>query len=172
VQRRATENRGWVECSIYVIKKVHLLNTQYRMDPKILAFPNREFYEQRIISGDNVLNRAIYVKQPFLFIDTSGRSTEELEGFSYTNVYEATVLKSLLDRDEDINRLVKESQFPVRIMIITPYKAQVKVIKEHLAFIKKKGTTLDVSTIDSYQGEIVTRSALAGDKQGCRSAIS
>jgi superfamily I DNA and/or RNA helicase len=142
------------------------------MDPKILAFPNREFYEQRIISGDNVLNRAIYVKQPFLFIDTSGRSTEELEGFSYTNVYEATVLKSLLDRDEDINRLVKESQFPVRIMIITPYKAQVKVIKEHLAFIKKKGTTLDVSTIDSYQGEIVTRSALAGDKQGCRSAIS
>jgi senataxin len=57
--------------------KIHLLDTQYRMDPDILRFPNQRFYSKRIKSGENVKIRHPPVKNPFLFIDTKGRGSEE-----------------------------------------------------------------------------------------------
>jgi senataxin len=41
--------RSWLQnIQNYHPDKVHLLDTQYRMDPKILAFPNNMFYDNRI----------------------------------------------------------------------------------------------------------------------------
>ena len=34
--------------------KKHLLNVQHRMHPSISLFPNREFYESKILDGPNV----------------------------------------------------------------------------------------------------------------------
>lgn len=42
--------------------KKHLLNVQYRMHPAIILFPNREFYENKILDGRNV-KEAMYEKR-------------------------------------------------------------------------------------------------------------
>jgi hypothetical protein len=131
-------------------EKVHLLDTQYRMDPKILVFPNRTFYDNRILSGESVLSRDIYVENPFLFVDTDGRGQEEQEAFSWTNVYEATVIKALLLTDLDIQRLLQESS-NARVIIITPYRAQAKLLKEIIKIPRQ--CNLQIATVDSFQGQ-------------------
>jgi superfamily I DNA and/or RNA helicase len=65
--------------------KVHLLDTQYRMDRAILDFPNKKFYNRRINSGDNVVGREPHVSTPIQFIDTKGRGREEKHQFSWKN---------------------------------------------------------------------------------------
>ena len=75
----------------YHPSKVHLLDTQYRMDPsRALDFVNQTFYQGRLMSDDMVKNREPIVKHPFQFISTSeeGSGTEENEHFSYKNEYE------------------------------------------------------------------------------------
>jgi len=146
---------SWLEI-VYKFQpeKVHLLDTQYRMDPKILRFPNRTFYRDRIISGDNVHSREPFVAKPFLFIDTSRRGSEEREAFSWKNAYEVVVIQSLLFHDPDIQRLAQKGRkdpWPVRIIVITPYSGQVKLLKETLAC--PRGCVLDVATVDSFQGQ-------------------
>ena len=142
---------SWLE-KIYKFQpeKVHLLDTQYRMDPTILQFPNKTFYHNRVSSGEVVLSREPYVAKPFLFIDTLQRGSEEQDGYSWKNVYEAVVIKSLLFRDPDIQRLAQDP-WPTRIIIITPYSGQVKYLKETL--VCPQGCTLDIATVDSFQGQ-------------------
>lgn len=132
-------------------EKVHLLDTQYRMDPGILLFPNRTFYQNRILSGDNVHSREPYVEYPFLFINTSRRGSEEKNAFSFQNVYESVAIQALLFRDTDIQRLVNESRSGVRIIVISPYRAQVKLLKGFLSC--PRNCTLDIATVDSFQGQ-------------------
>lgn len=131
-------------------ENVHLLDTQYCMDPVILTFPNRTFYQDRILSGDNVLSRDPYVDKPFLFIDTSRRGSEEKNAFSFQNVYETFAIQALIFGDPDIQRLANDSR-PTRIIVIKPYRAQVKLLKETLKC--PRNCTLDISTVDSFQGQ-------------------
>ena len=61
-----------------------LLDTQYRMNDEIMAFPNREFYEGRIRSGSHNARRTLAslrrfqgeVRQPVIWIDTAGSAVE------------------------------------------------------------------------------------------------
>ena len=128
--------------------KVHLLDTQYRMDKAILAFPNRQFYRSQIRSGDNVIGREPYVSKTIQFVDTNGRGREEKNEFSWQNEYEAVVVKSLLNTDEDIIKL-REYSPDTRIIIITPYRAQVALLTRQL----KKTRGVEVATVDSFQGQ-------------------
>lgn len=132
----------------FLPEKVHLLNTQYRMDKAILEFPNARFYKKQVMSGDNVVGREPYVVNPIQFIDTKGRGREEKSQFSWKNEYEAVVVKSLLNTDEDIIKLRGCSPH-TRIIIITPYRAQVCILTEQL----KKVTGVEISTVDSFQGQ-------------------
>jgi ATP-dependent RNA/DNA helicase IGHMBP2 len=130
--------------------KVHLLNTQYRMDSQILAFPNREFYSNRIMSGRSVKGRSPFVEKPFLFIDTKKKGSEEQVDLSWQNVYEATLIKSMLATDPDIKTILAESENP-RIIIITPYRAQAKLLKDVVKSLNIQ--SLAVATTDSFQGQ-------------------
>jgi AAA domain len=129
--------------------KMHLLDTQYRMDPAILRFPNQRFYSKRIKSGDNVKVRCPPVENPFLFIDTQGRGREERdETLSYRNSYEIAVIRDVLKNDSDIAGILRANPHS-RIIIITPYKAQVALLQEmgrSLKFINP-----EVSTVDAFQ---------------------
>lgn len=127
--------------------QIHLLNVQYRMDVKILEFPNKQFYSRRIMSGDNVMGREPYVESPIAFIDTKGRGREEKDDFSWINQYEAVVIKSLLNTDEDIIK-IRSSPPTTRTIIISPYRAQVSLLAEQL----KKVKGVEVTTVDSVQG--------------------
>ncbi|GKY96310.1 hypothetical protein MPSEU_000590700 [Mayamaea pseudoterrestris] len=130
-------------------ESVHLLDTQYRMDPLILKFPNRAFYKNRIQSGDNVFGREPRVDQPFLFVDTQRRGKEERDFYSHRNPYEAVVIKSLIKTDPDILRIL-DSHINPRIIVIAPYRSQVKLLKESLEGL---GLPIEVATVDSFQGQ-------------------
>jgi len=130
--------------------KVHLLDTQYRMDPVILQFPNKRFYESRVMSGENVQNREPQVFAPFLFFDTQGRGREESDKtFSFRNSYEIAVIKDLLKQDPDIVAII-EAHLDARIIIITPYKSQAKHLREMCGPLKMN---IEVSTVDAFQGQ-------------------
>ena len=132
-------------------EKVHLLDTQYRMDPQILRFPNAHFYAKRIKSGENVLNRQPSLDLPFQFVDTRGQGREERDrNFSFKNSYEATVVKNILQNDPDIKILLQKSE-KLRIIIITPYKAQMKLLAEQIRVSRPH--SVDVSTVDAFQGQ-------------------
>jgi senataxin len=132
-------------------RKIHLLDTQYRMDPEILKFPNASFYSGRIMSGENVFGRSPYVEFPFRFIDTAKCGQEEEDKYSFKNAYEAAVIKSLLKSDSDILR-VRKSDPHCRIIIITPYKAQVDLLESTLSDTKGVGS-VSIATVDSFQGQ-------------------
>ena len=68
-------------------EQVHMLNVQYRMDKTILDFPNKRFYRNQIMSGDNVVGREPFVAHPVLFVDTQRRGREEKNQYSWINHY-------------------------------------------------------------------------------------
>lgn len=140
-------------------KKVHLLDTQYRMDPPLLEFANETFYGNRIKSDISVMNRRPHVEQNFRFITTSeyGDDAEEKRGpswcdESWCNEYEAGVIKSLIKSDKDIRNIQSELEGNARIIVITPYKAQVAKLRQVLKKIQGVRNA-DISTVDSFQGQ-------------------
>jgi hypothetical protein len=136
--------------------KVHLLDTQYRMDPKILDFPNNSFYNNRILSGLNVSQRsttkgAPKIHHPFQCVDTCGRGIEQKRDMSWKNDFEVETIRDLLQRDGDIQRLL-DVQPDARIIIIAPYRAQVRLLQERVK-APRKTARLDIATVDSFQGQ-------------------
>ena len=132
--------------------KVHLLDTQYRMDPEILKFPNAMFYKNRIKSGDCVLRYSPAVSRPVGFVDTSNRSCEERDNFSTKNSQEAFIIRALLREDSDIQAILQEESS--KVAVITPYSAQENLLKYELKKVKSlRMKNWTVSTVDSFQGQ-------------------
>lgn len=128
--------------------KVHLLDTQYRMDPVLLTFPNKRFYDCRIKSGENVRLRKPSIAEPFLFLDTHGKGREEKdEKLSYRNAYEVAVIYDLLKNDRDIIAIF-EANPDARTVIITPYKGQARLLRQ-----RPNSDKIEVSTVDAFQGQ-------------------
>ena len=110
---------------------VHLLNTQYRMNPVISEFPRHIFYEGMLLDGPNVqepdfggnLKTAIKYKfphvQPFTIFDLD--SKEERDGTSLSNKAEAQLVLQLYQSlDKETDGMLAKS----RVAVITPYSQQ------------------------------------------------
>ena len=114
----------------------------------MLRFPNQRFYSKRIKSGDNVKIRHPPVKNPFLFIDTQGRGSEERDDtLSFRNSFEIAVIRDILKNDADIASILGANP-QARVIIIAPYKAQVKLLQD---MCRSLTLNLDVSTVDAFQ---------------------
>jgi ATP-dependent RNA/DNA helicase IGHMBP2 len=132
-------------------ERLQFLNTQYRMEEEILGFSNQEFYENKVITHDSVINRQKIHKElfssPLVFIDTAGTGFEEessLESDSIKNSGEADILIKI------VNRLLENIEIdPSNIGIIAPYKEQVFCIREKLP---TELANMEVATVDSFQG--------------------
>ncbi|KAL9184986.1 hypothetical protein ACHAXT_002763 [Thalassiosira profunda] len=141
--------------------EVHLLNTQYRMNPEISAFPRHIFYQGMLLDGPNVqqpefggpLKTAIRYKlpyvQPFSIFDLD--SKEERDGTSLSNKKEAQLALHLyrtLDRETD-GLLAK-----TRVAVITPYSQQSSLL--HRLFKESYGESypsrVEINTVDAFQG--------------------
>ena len=136
-------------------EKVHLLNTQYRMDPKILVFPNKSFYNSQIQNGSNVTLRTNgagpKISKPFQWFDTCGRGKEQKVEMSWKNDFEVEAIRHLLQVDGDIQRLL-QAEPTARIIIIAPYRSQVKLLQQRVK-APRKTARLDIATVDSFQGQ-------------------
>ena len=136
---------------------VHLLDTQYRMHPQISMFPSKAFYDSRLLDGDNMaaLRRRPWHKEPLLgpyqFFDVQGQHQAASKGHSLINIAEVKVAleiyNALISRFDDYD-------FKGKIGIITPYKSQLRELKER--FVRNFGRNIlesvEFNTTDAFQG--------------------
>nr|GMC57398.1 probable helicase MAGATAMA 3 isoform X1 [Ipomoea batatas] len=141
-------------------QKKHLLNIQYRMHPSICLFPNRKFYEEKIMNGPNVTNLS-YEKRflkgamfgPYSFINISKGKEEFDHKFSFKNMAEAFAVAEIIAM---LYRESLVSKQRARVGCISPYKAQVSAIQKQIG--KKYSTdvgsefSVNVRSVDGFQG--------------------
>ncbi len=134
-----------------------LLDVQYRMNEEIMQFPSQELYEGKLIADESVrahvladlpgVSRTELTERPLLLIDTSGAGySEELEpgGLSRRNAEEAEVVVKC------VIQLREAGVAPEAISVITPYSAQVRLLR---GIFQERGIAgIEVDTVDGFQG--------------------
>lgn len=147
-----------------------LLDTQYRMHPEIRKFPSKSFYGDQLQDSFDVGDQTkkpwheYPIFGPFAFIDVASKERRGEGDSSFSNDCEADVavfmVKELLRRYE-----AQITGSPLTVGVISPYKAQVAVLKEKFraadllppAGGEKKlpsggSVEMEISTIDGFQG--------------------
>ncbi|XP_030499105.2 uncharacterized protein LOC115714517 isoform X2 [Cannabis sativa] len=159
ISEEADFGRSLFERLAYLGHKKNLLNVQYRMHPSISLFPNKEFYNNQILNGQNVKDRS-YNKSflrgkmygSYSFINVSHGKEEFDDKRSRKNIVEVAVI---LEMVESLHKQIILTKKKVRVGVITPYKAQVHALTEkmrkytsdpHNAFF------VSVRTVDGFQG--------------------
>ncbi|XXH05891.1 hypothetical protein Hte_012332 [Hypoxylon texense] len=153
---------------------VHLLDTQYRMHPEISLFPSQEFYERRLVDGDDMRRlrhqpwHQSALLGPYRFFDVKGIQERGRKGQSLVNNEELKVAMQLYDR------LVADYSgvdFKRKIGIITPYKAQLFQLREQFSrrYGDKIKEHIEFNTTDAFQGrecEIIIFSCVRASPTG------
>ncbi|MES2730600.1 MAG: AAA domain-containing protein [Bacteroidota bacterium] len=142
-----------------------LLQTQYRMHEHIMQFSNEQFYESLLLADDSVKNVLLeevdYQELPVEFIDTAGCGFEEKfnpEGRSISNPEEARLLfRHLAAFWENLVQFHPDLLLPaLRVGILSPYKAQVELLKEiftEYPLLIEYAAHFTIQTIDGFQGQ-------------------
>ncbi|KAI5305347.1 hypothetical protein KEM56_004657 [Ascosphaera pollenicola] len=156
-------------------KDVHLLDTQYRMHPQISAFPSAAFYDGRLKNGPNMeaLRKRVWHNSellcPYRFFDVQGMHSNATKGHSLINYAEMRVAMKLYERL--ITDYRSKYDFAQKIGIITPYKGQLRLLKNE--FSAKYGKTIfeevEFNTTDAFQGrecEVIIFSCVRASNRG------
>lgn len=136
---------------------VQMLKTQYRMHPEIREFPSREFYSEALEDGEDVLHqtkRAWHEYRcfgPFSFFDIEGEESQPTGSGSWVNIEEAELVLLLY---RHLVAKYPELKVGSKVAVISPYKQQVKLIRERLRDVVgvEAARLIDVNTIDGFQG--------------------
>ncbi|KAF6149169.1 hypothetical protein GIB67_026025 [Kingdonia uniflora] len=137
-----------------------LLSVQYRMHPQIRDFPSRYFYQGRLTDSESVKNLPdeIYYKDPLLrpytFFDiTHGRESHSGGSVSYQNTHEAQFCLRLYEHLQKTTKSLGINK--VSVGIITPYKLQLKCLRDEFknVFKSEEGKDLYINTVDAFQGQ-------------------
>ncbi|MBI5944411.1 MAG: IGHMBP2 family helicase [Chloroflexi bacterium] len=148
-----------------------LLNVQYRMHQDIMNFSSDVFYEGSL-QADETVRTALLTDLPNLksspltdcpihFIDTAGASydeEQEADGDSRLNPLEAELVI------KKVHELLSCGLSPKHIAVISPYSAQVKLLREKL-----KHLDLEIDSVDGFQGrekEAVIVSLVRSNREG------
>lgn len=137
------------------------LLTQYRMHPCIGNLISQVFYGNTVQNGVSLDARTVDLpflrEHPITWISTSGSLDSHYEQpqpgasgkQSFTNPYEVTVLQRCLAR---LDREMAQSSQNYSIGIITPYRAQLDLIRQRLRHTEFKHIKIDINTVDAFQG--------------------
>ncbi|HEX3872147.1 MAG TPA: AAA domain-containing protein, partial [Pirellulales bacterium] len=130
------------------------LDTQYRMHRDIMRFSSREFYDDKLLAHDSVIEHRLcdlsgvetspLTEAPVEFVDTAGASYDEQrepDGESRMNPQEAVLVA------RRVRSLVDAGIAAVNIAVIAPYAAQVRHLRDILEV-----PGLEIDTIDGFQG--------------------
>lgn len=147
------------------------LDTQYRMHAAIMDFSSLEFYDAELLAHDSVSGHRLcdlpgvtsgpLTELPIEFIDTAGAGyDEELEpdGESRRNSHEANLVVA------KVRALIEAGVAAGDIGVITPYAAQVRLLREKLAI-----DDLEIDTVDGFQGrekEVIVISLVRSNETG------
>lgn len=153
---------------------VHLLDIQYRMHPAISNFPSVTFYDGKLQDGPDMAKlrqrpwHQSDLLSPYRFFDVQGMHSAATKGHSLINYAELQVAMQLYDR---LITDVRDYNFAGKIGIITPYKGQLRELKNHFSHrygedILKK---VDFNTTDAFQGresEVIIFSCVRASNKG------
>lgn len=156
-------------------RDVHLLDTQYRMHPEISRFPSSAFYDGRLQDGPDMAKlrkkpwHGSSLLGPYRFFDVQGMHSSAPKGHSLINHAEIRAAMKLYERlTTDFGR---KFDFERKVGIITPYKGQLRELKNQFAF--KYGnsifTAVEFNTTDAFQGrecEIIIFSCVRASNRG------
>jgi superfamily I DNA and/or RNA helicase len=148
-----------------------MLNVQYRMHQDIMSFSSEVFYEGNL-QADEAVRTALLVDLPQVastpltttpihFIDTAGASYDEEpepDGESRMNPQEADLVIKKVDE------LLASGVSPEQIAVISPYSAQVKLLRERI-----KQPAIEIDSVDGFQGrekEAVIVSLVRSNREG------
>jgi senataxin len=154
--------------------EVHLLDTQYRMHPDISLFPSRTFYDGLLKDGDGMAGLRVQpwhksaLLAPYRFFDVKGRHSAAPKGHSLINLAEIDIAMAIYTR---LTKDFPDYNFSGQIGIITPYKSQLRALKERFAtrFGNDIEDMIEFNTTDAYQGresEIIIFSCVRASPAG------
>lgn len=147
-----------------------LLDQQYRMHPAISSFPRRYFYGGRLVDDESVQdeNRSKPCHEdelkprfgPYAFLDVrEGRERVSAEEKSICNPYEAQLavniyktLKKKYPSDPVFGPQGKVPGSPLGFGIVTPYKSQLRELRQAFDRAGVPMGDVEIDTVDSYQG--------------------
>ena len=148
-----------------------LLNVQYRMHQDIMKFSSDVFYESSLQADESVraalladspaVRSSALTDYPIHFIDTAGASydeEQEPDGDSKLNPLEAELVI------KKVHELLECGLAPEQIAIISPYSAQVKLLREKLRHMD-----VEIDSVDGFQGrekEAVIVSLVRSNRDG------
>lgn len=144
---------------------VTLLDTQYRMHRDIMDFPSRWFYHGKLKAAPEVADRLVHLMDtPLTWIDTHcsplrnevTAKEKRLKSGSLTNSDEAKLVVHTLRDYIDMIGLERIAGDNVDFGIISPYHAQVRLIRRLLKmqrFYRRLKGQISVHTVDGFQGQ-------------------
>jgi len=131
-----------------------LLTVQYRMHEHIMNFSSNKFYggklvaapsvQSHVLSGLRGVNRGPVTEKPLLFLDTAGKGFEEQAEAGSESRYNPDEAQLVL---REFRELLQAGVPPQAIGVISPYKAQVKLIASLL-----QCSETEVDSVDAFQG--------------------
>ncbi|KAK9455857.1 SEN1 N terminal-domain-containing protein [Dipodascopsis uninucleata] len=138
---------------------VHLLSIQYRMHPEISKFPSAQFYDRKLIDGDDMVERtrtewhsANEAFGPYRVFDVRSREQQSKTTHSYFNRGEAECAVALYQM---LVRRFPNVDFDGRIGVVTPYRQQMLELRN--TFQRALGISgahgIDFNTVDGFQGQ-------------------
>lgn len=158
-----------------------MLNYQGRMHEEIVEFPNMHFYNgylKNIFKNEpnnlfekmqSVANESIYFQKRCSFLDCSP-SADEIH--LKTSINEANHVVEMVRQIAEINA---KTGIQPSIGIITPFRAQIALIKQVLENEKLLNPQISIDTVERYQGsarDIIIISLVANRKSSLRSITS
>lgn len=147
------------EKAIKVQKADVLLKEQYRMHEKIMTFPSNQFYEGVLKANDKNAQKKIFINDSVIeYIDTAGTGFYESQHPETKSSYNQEEAKLLFKHLKNyLEKIYSEGyDLPLSIGVISPYKAQVELLKKLLGtsgIEPNIQNRITINTIDGFQGQ-------------------
>lgn len=135
---------------------LQMLTVQYRMHSALMAFPSQSMYEGKLVAAEGVGHRDLKElgladdplrPGPLIFLDTAGKGyVEERSEDDPSTKNPGQAERVALE----VRRLLARGLSARDIGVITPYDAQVRVLRQLLRDVRKAG--LDIASVDGFQG--------------------
>jgi superfamily I DNA and/or RNA helicase len=186
-QKAEREGLGSTLFEEIIVKKPEtaaMLQEQYRMNEAIMRFSSRQFYHDALIAAETVRSWLLLPDSPAVeFVDTAGCGFDERvddESLSTYNPEEAHLLlrhlATLLNEAENYAAQQPETapflMGNVSIGIISPYKAQIRTLKEQFynsPLLTTYAQQVSINTVDGFQGQerdVIYISLVRSNKRG------
>ena len=156
--------------------RIFFLDTQYRMVPEIMAFPNLEFYDGRLLAhtqtidarADSRVQDVLAFASPLVFVDTAGTEfyeTRDPQTQSCRNEGEARMIGTLLARM--VPALSDENW---SVGVIATYRDQAELLRARFGESDVfADVDLEADTVDSFQGrerDLILISMVRSNEEG------